>query len=285
MDSDSLIKKIKTGISKSGFPLELMIGKILNERNWEYSIGNIYRDFETGKYRESDIVANKPINGFSVHLSIECKKSDDKQIILYAPDKIKLNSKTRRLIKLFPKLKSLSENYKYKNILEELKELSLFNKNVPFAKSLIVTKGDVVTSDNVNYLSSINGLIKNSIHIASHGYLDHNLRTLFLHIMVFDGRLFQLSDSKTEDFDLKEILYGQYQYEHHFQFESHYNDMANDEIVSAANKFGSLYIVEIMSPKYFEDYVNNLEKIIDGINLQRLDGWGHGWEEEDFWIL
>src|SRR5690606_18633507 len=101
-----LIQKVKQGIAKSGFPLEMKIGNILADNDWMYSIGNIYEDFKTGKFRESDVSANKTINGISVHLFIECKKSEEKQIVLYAPKKTKFLPFSQMWLKSFPNVTS-----------------------------------------------------------------------------------------------------------------------------------------------------------------------------------
>jgi hypothetical protein len=278
MSNPDLIKKIKDGIKKSGFPLELKIGSILEKNKWGYSIGNIYEDFETGKYRESDIAADKTVNGIAISLFVECKKSTDKQIVLYAPKNNKLLSFISIWLKLFPRIRFGKDiPYSEKKIFEEFSKLPCFGKDIPFAKNLIVTKGDTVTQDNVNYLSSINGLIKKSVHNGSDGYLETNFRCLYLYILVFDGQLFQLSNSKTEDFDLKEITYGQYEYQHHFQFASHHHEDINNDLVTTANQFGSKFIIEVMTPEHFEKYIQNIEATISKVNVKNLEGWGEGW--------
>lgn len=278
MSNPDLIKKIKDGIKKSGFPLELKMGSILEKNNWAYSIGNIYEDFETGKYREADISADKTVNGIAISLFVECKKSTDKQIVLYAPKNNKLLPFISIWLKLFPRIHFGKDiPYSEKKIFDEFSKLPYFDKEIPFAKNLIVTKGDTVTQDNVSYLSSINGLIKKSVHNGSDGYLETNFRCLYLYILVFDGQLFQLSNSKTEDFDLKEISYGQFEYQHHFQFEPHYYDIANNDLVVTANQFGTKFIIEVMTPEHFEKYIQDIEKTISQVDVKNLDGWGDGW--------
>lgn len=278
MSSPDLIKKIKDGITKSGFPLELKIGSALEKNNWAYSIGNIYEDFETGKFREADIAAEKTINGIAVNLFVECKKSSDKQIVLYAPKNNKLLPFISIWLKLFPRMSFGKDTpYSAKKILKEFSKLPYFDKDIPFSKNLIVTKGDTVTQDNVSYLSSINGLIKKSVHTGSDGYLETGFRCVFLYVLVFDGHLFQLTNSKTEDFDLKEIAYGQFEYEHHFQFEPYYYDTANNDLVMTANQFGSKYILEVMTPEHFEAYLQSIEATINEVKLANITGWGKGW--------
>ncbi|MEQ8684647.1 MAG: hypothetical protein RIE86_05105 [Imperialibacter sp.] len=166
-----------------------------------------------------------------------------------------------------------------KKVFEEFSKLPYFDKDVPFSKNLIVTKGDQVTQDNVSYISSINGLIKKSVHTASDFYLTTGFRCIFFYILVFDGQLFQLSDSKTEDFDLKETNYGQFEYQHHFQFEPHYYETASNDLVKTANQFGTKFIVEVMTPEYFEKHIQTIEEIINNVTLKNIHGWGEGWPD------
>jgi len=102
MSRTELVKKIKEGIRKSGFPLELKIGSVLEKNKWTYTVGDLYEDFETRKTREIDITASKTINNIHVHLFIECKKSDSKQVVLYAPKSNKFLIFLDSIIKIFP---------------------------------------------------------------------------------------------------------------------------------------------------------------------------------------
>lgn len=275
MSKEELINKIKKGIIKSGFPLELKIGSLLEKNNWAYSINNLYEDFETGKFRESDISAQKIVNGITINLYIECKKSTEKQIILYSPRNRKISAFMNLWLKLFPKLKAQNEkSYSIRDILSEFSSLPYFDKEIPFSKSIIVTKGDSVTSDNVSYLSSINGMIKNSIHDYNTTYLEDEFRNVYFYLLVFDGLIFQLSNSKKEDFELKEIEYGQLEFEYHFNFESKYYSGLHDDLVRSASIFGNKYVVEFINPRLFESHINKLEDIISKVNVKKLDGWG-----------
>jgi hypothetical protein len=274
MTNPDLILKIKNAIKKSGFPLELKIGNSLEKLQWDYSIGNIFRDFETGKYRESDIVAEKIINGILVKLFIECKKSDDKQLILYAPKNHKNSIIVRKLLKTYPKIKFRNPQYDAKSVFAEFQNLPLYDSKVPFAKSLIVTKGDTVTEDNIKFVSSINGLVKNSVITIDDDSYGINERTLYLHFFIFEGQLFQLSNSETEDFDLQEISYGQFQYEAHLQVESNAIHDEDDTLAETVKSTGSTFIIEFISADKFSGYVKKLEKLIGKINPEQILGWG-----------
>lgn len=274
MANPELLIKIKNAIKKSGFPLELKIGNSLEKLQWNYSIGNIFRDFETGKYRESDIVAEKIINGILVKLFIECKKSEDKQLILYAPKNHKNSVIVRKLLKTYPKIKFKNPQYDAKSVFAEFQNLPLYDSNVPFAKSLIVTKGDTVTEDNIKFVSSINGLVKNSVIIIDDDSYGISERTLYLHLFIFEGQLFQLSNSEIEDFDLQEISYGQFQYESHLQVESSLVEDEDNTLAETVKSTGSTFIIEFITADKFSSHLKKLEKLISKISSENIIGWG-----------
>ena len=281
MSNSNLEKKIKEGIKKSGFPLELKIGSLLEKNNWNYSIGGIYEDFETGKYRGSDIQAVKIVNGISIIVFIECKKSETRQIVLYAPKRTKPDPFWAGLkLKLLPVLGFGAKlPYSRNSILGEFSNLSFFDKSTPFANNLIITAGEKVNQDNITYLSAVDGLIKHSFYVGSYGYFDGPHRSVFLYSMIFDGDLYQLSNSKTEDFDLEEISYGQLEYAHRYQFGLVDNERRKDSLVKTSDGFGSMYVIEFMTPEYFEKYIENVESVVRNINTDKLIGWGVGWPD------
>lgn len=274
MSKADLISKLKNVIHRSGFPLELKIGSILERNKWSYTISNLYEDFETGKLREADIVAQKRINQIEVQLFIECKKSEDKQVLLYSPKHQEVGPLWNSSLKIFPKLtfgKNLSDSpFKIYN---ELGNLMLFNNEIPTAKSLIVTKGEVVTQDNIAFLSAINGIIKKSIHVASNGHTRTGHRYLFLYVLIFDGSLLQLTSSKTEDFDLKEISYGKYTYKHLFQFAPEYQ-LNKNHVMSTTVEFGEEFLIELMNPEKFDEYIQNLDLAMNKVNHENIKSWG-----------
>ncbi len=74
--------KIRDWLLKGGLPLEMKFSRELLKGGFEVAQSVYYRDHETEKYRETDIVASKyeRINETWIHITfvIECKKSNDK---------------------------------------------------------------------------------------------------------------------------------------------------------------------------------------------------------------
>jgi hypothetical protein len=277
-----LTKKIKEGLIKSGFPLEMKIGSILEEEGWNNSIGNLYRDFETEKHREIDLTAQKKLNGFQVHLKIACKKSSETQLILYSPQKRSLKTPFfDSYFKLFPKISREQEQedkYDSKKIFSAFSEFEIFNEKT-ISNKLIVSRGPSITQDNVTFLTDLNGLVKNSIISGSDGYIESGLRIIYYYILIFDGYIFNLTKSGNEDFDLKDIDYGKLFYEPALKFANSEYLAANDDLVETARKFGNRYVIEIMTPEYFQKYLKNLDWAFSNIDKELLKNWGSDWDD------
>ncbi len=276
--NQDLIKKIKKGLIKAGFPLELKMAKILKDNEWTYSLGHHYLDFETGKNREFDISAEKRVNDIEVHLLIECKKSENTQLILYTPQK---RNALKSLFfstwfKAFPSLAWKKDSpFNQKDVGKAFSGLNLFSGEYFFSKNVIFTKGDKVNQDNTSFFSSLNGIVKRGIHIASDGYIETGFRTIFFYVVVYDGIMLQLSPSDEDDFNLAEIEYGQLEFEYRFKVLSHLWDQFGNGI----QKFGQKNIIEVMQPQYLEKYLINISESISSINKETISGWGEDWPD------
>jgi hypothetical protein len=278
---ENLISKIKEGITKSGFPLEMKIGAILDNSNWAYSIGSLYKDFETEKIREIDLSAEKTINGISIHLEIACKKSTEKQLVLYAP---KFQSKDFFYDSYFKALPAIfwgqekQKKISSKKIYSAFKNLDIFSPNIPISKKLIVTKGNINTEDNIKFLSDFNGLVKHSVITGSDGYIETGYRIIYLYIMVFDGLIFSLTPSSEEDFDLVSCEYGNLIYEPNLKFSSSETESLRNDLIETSRQLKSnRVIVEIMTPEYFQEYIKTVEKTFTNLDKKLLKNWGEDW--------
>lgn len=84
--SDKL-KNIRSWLNKNGYPLEMKVAKILKEKGFEIGQSILYKDNETGKYRETDIIAHitKNINNvwFNLTFVFECKKTIEKPWVAF----------------------------------------------------------------------------------------------------------------------------------------------------------------------------------------------------------
>jgi hypothetical protein len=92
-EPDKFEDKLKKEVLRHGFPLEIEIQSILEDKDWAVFPTNFYIDPQTGKQREVDILSIHPQTGhseetnpigFSPNLIIECKKSSEYCAILFS---------------------------------------------------------------------------------------------------------------------------------------------------------------------------------------------------------
>ncbi len=278
--NEDLLKKVKAGLAKSGFPLEIEIGRLLEKNKWLFSTSNPYIDFETGKLRESDISASKMINGVSVHLIIECKKYSDKQIVLYCPNtrKYKRNVFFWAWLRGFPKplIFPTKERGPIHDMLDVFQDLEIFDLDRHFAKNIIFTKGDKVLQENQSFFSSLNGMLKEGVNNRVQFGNDssfRNKRVLYFYLLVVDGVLLQFLPSVKDDFTVEQIEYGQYEMTYNFKILPEFIET----YLETAKAFEKTNIIEMMNPNYFEKYILNLEKTVDNFDKEKLKEWGEDW--------
>jgi len=275
----SLTEKIREGLIKSGFPLEMKVSRILNENEWTHDVGRLYNDFETGKVREIDLSAEKTIRGISIQLEIACKKSTERQLLLYAPQN-RRDVMYRYYFKMFPTLKhssgkSVRSMKIRKNVLDAFQQLPVLSDSSPMANKLIVASGNKITEDNVKYLSDFNGLVKHSIITGSNGLLDTEYRVIYLYLMIFEGGIFQVTPDDKEDFAVTPCEYGRILYEPDVK----YGSIEDAALHQTAHDFGSTFIIEVMTPEYLKKYLERLNKEINSIDAAKLEGWGRSWPD------
>lgn len=259
-----LVEKIRAGIVKSGFPLEMSIAKFLRAEGWDTMLGTYFQDFETKKYREFDIVAMKKINTILVYLFIECKKSEEKQLVLYSP-----YNKDDMVWTDYPKLTPKYIPSTRTNTFDFAGAFLHFHalRNTVAAKSIIITQGSAVVQNNHMFFESFDKLLKKSIeHIA--WAAKQNSRRMYFYTLVFDGYMFEISDQNCEDFSLKEIEYGVY--EHRTTF----SRSDDEDINEASDILDNSGLIEITTASAFSSYLKSVERDVNKINLEALSGWG-----------
>lgn len=279
MSNDGLKIKIKKALKESGFPLELRMSKILKTREWNHTLCARYEDFETGVIRELDISADKKINGIYVNLYIECKKSSNKQLILYAQEESKLPLGLINYVKYFPRIEKSEDSFELeKCVLNEFRNLPIFKQRDLMSKSIIFTKGDKIEQNNDSFFASLNGIIKKSIIEASDGYIETNFRIIFFHILIYDGLIYLLKNSDSEDFELIETDYGQYKFDYRFRINKTIPETRPD-ILETIRFFDYANVIEIMTPKYFEKYLDDIKSAITKVKMEKIKKWGEDWDE------
>ncbi|MGM9510180.1 hypothetical protein ACS5NO_20765 [Larkinella sp. GY13] len=265
-----LLKKIKDALVKSGFPLEMNIANILDQHRWDNLISTQYLDFETRQIRESDIIASKIINGIEIKILIECKKSTEKQLVLYQPQRTFFVDNiygSSDYFKIFPYLDPIESIQEYE-ILSQFYFLPILYNSSVFSSNLIFTKGNNIEQNNTPFFTSLNGLLKRSIIIRSRS--NRNIRSIYLYVVIYEGHLLRLTTGNDSKEILEEIDYGQYKMQYFFQ----------DPILSSEVKakdiqdFGDTFLIEIMKPSYLVKYLDGIMKAFKDIDTSLFDQWG-----------
>lgn len=96
---DEKKNSLKKWIFKNGYPFEMKVASLFQEKGFNLTQSILYKDNDLNKYRELDIIAyyGKLVNGVSFNFSfvIECKKSIDKPWLVFKNDNL-INSKLNR---------------------------------------------------------------------------------------------------------------------------------------------------------------------------------------------
>lgn len=272
-----LIDKVKKALIDSGFPLEMRIAKILKEDDWAISMGSKYVDFETNVLREFDLTASKEVNGVLVHLFIECKKSDNKQLVLYAPTHNRNMTLLINPLRYFPKLRNTDFDLE-KKLASLWETLPIYDSTIPISNNIIFTRGEKVEQNNDAFFNSLNGVVKKSIITGSDGYIETNFRMMFFHILIYDGVIFQVTDSNDSEFEINEVQYGQFKFEYRFKIPESTSSMVAD-LIKTSRFFSFSNIIEIMHPDFFQTYIESIKRTLLEISKKSYKGWGHSMED------
>lgn len=92
MDEESLLSKVQSVAEKSGFPLQLWVGDLLQHLDYHVAYSLFFLDRDEGKGRESDlralknfVVSESPKCWVRHCLLIECKKSTHPWVVFTSP--------------------------------------------------------------------------------------------------------------------------------------------------------------------------------------------------------
>jgi hypothetical protein len=249
--------KIKDWLLKGGFPLEMKIVNSLLKEGFEVAQSVYYQDFETNKFRETDIIASKykRINNTWIHITfvIECKKSNDKPWIVLKNDKI-LNHIAEELPVYYTKngdyfIKSINGKENYKS--------DLFFKNkrsIGYSIQTAFHKGVDKSYEAVQSVTKACEYFSQKINERK------NVCAFYFPILLIEGRLFEgkLANDEIEIEEVKnsEVLitrsFHKYGNSHLMIFESSDLDLVTLKLKKLAEKFFKEYeetLNETISPK------------------------------------
>ena len=257
------ISFIKNEIMKTGFPLEMEILSLLNSGNWFATPSDYYFDSDLNIAREIDIRASfkgkKKTSDFEVHpfLAVECKKSETHAWVFFE-GRLKSGRfsctgqyadfiKSQNVGSCFHLLQFMQSNLIY----EGKKCVSMSYKEIKLQK--------IERGGNLNEIfEAINQVVK-YVSFEIGNYLDSYINrkfdatscVIFYPIIVFDGELYyaKLKNTNVSLRRVANLLFVTF-------FRPKY----------AAHRVP--FLIDIVTSKFFPTYLADLEKKIDGLNIQ-----------------
>lgn len=183
---DELERKIKNWVLKNGYPFEMEVASLFQKEGFKISQSLLYKDTDTNKYREIDVIAylNKVVNGvsFSFSFVIECKKSTNKPWLVFK-NKNLINPKLNRFKPFATKnaeilLDKINGKEKYKNLFPNINNAG-YNLVVAFKESK-----DLAYSATTSLLKACDYLI--------HKFNNFNLKqcNIYIPMVLIEGVLF-----------------------------------------------------------------------------------------------
>ena len=264
-----LIQKIKRGIGKTGFPLEMEIGDILRSREWFVVHSHYYVDPEEFIFRECDIRACKIIEGIQCHLFIACKHSTDTQWVFFVPTQYSYT---------FSGLKYLPIRVEFELPLPTTKVFDLLPVRSPStstALNMSIFKGDEPQTKQYDFRSALFSVTKALLAMASQS-LTTKARNIYLPVIVFDGPIFIVRKEKgTRVEESSHVVYK------HFAPLNLWGLSARQlgspfykDILGAKEILGDYYLIEILAVNHVEAWLKKLEDAISVIGKSDLSRWG-----------
>jgi hypothetical protein len=276
-------QSVKKFLSKTGFPFQWEMERLLKEENWGAS--NMYfLDLEKNKRREIDIVGFKTINNIEVYLIIECKFSKQDSWIFFEPGEKIQRYHGHCVCSPRPSSESFE---KISN------NLRIFNTEETTAINFKTCEMYTEKQSNETVVrNALYKVVKALIYFYS-TFLNRTKRQIYFSLILFSGPIFSAS-YKNKEVQVKKTNYVQYP----FEFESDdyiakkkepnneilnkeiltelipshdfYEEWKTKEIKGVKEAYGILFnehMIEFVTGDEFKDYIKKLESEIKKIDI------------------
>jgi len=258
------IKDIKKFLIQTGFPFEMKMAKILENKDYSVQVGKFFTDLEDDKKREIDVIASKKINDINVHLIIECKQSLKDAWIFLSPEKNP--GRYWNHIKYVPEI---DFNHKKK----AFDKIHVFNTKIPLTRNFITFNGKK-KSDPTHIKDAIQKVIKANIaYVAT--FRGTRKRNLFFPIILFSGSMFVVSYPGY----LKAGRENHIQYSLKFEAPNYIRtstysvgvvkeveEERKEEIKRAYSDLGAYFLIDLVNESKINNYLKLIEKEVKDIN-------------------
>lgn len=189
---DDLSKKIGDWLERQGYPFEMYVAQQFQKLGFSVNQSVYYKDEESGKFREIDVIAYtyREINGvwFNITLIIECKASRDKPWIIF---------KGKNMYKSYDFIYERYMTYNWRMLFDNLRDsddesaqkaIRMFDiKDNPIGYSITqaFTEGQDVT------FAALNGVTKSSIYFMKKtNESRRKMCNIYIPIIAIDSMLF-----------------------------------------------------------------------------------------------
>lgn len=248
-------KRIKNWVLKNGYPFEMKVANLFQKKGFKITQSILYKDFDTKKYRELDVIAyyGKIINKVSFNFSfvIECKKSTDKPWLVFKNDKL-INSEldrfkpfaTRNAEILFHTTK-VNQNQQFNNLFPAINNAG-YNLVIAYRDSK-----DVAYNSSVSLLKAC-GYIKNRLNNSS-------LRqcNFYIPLIAIEGELYDAKLNMKEEIDFELVDSSSFMNTKIFNEE----DSTTISIASSKNLNYFIDDLKYSIDLFFQNYHKEIEKV------------------------
>lgn len=173
-------------LTKTGFILEMEVSEWLKKKGYSITVNKFFIDYDQNKKREIDIIATKKLNDIDIILIIECKQSLVDDWIFICSDT--QPSRYYSFQKHFPKVEKIKESKIFDH-------LHMLDHKIPLAQNYIIRNVENKKSNSTQIDSCIEKLPKIVVDTAN-SVDKKTVRTLFIPLAVFSGKIFTASYSK-----------------------------------------------------------------------------------------
>jgi len=197
------IRKIKTWMNKGGFPFEMKVAKAFKESGFKIGQSIMFKDSETDKYRETDIIAHVSKEfekvWFNLTFVIECKKTTDKPWII-----LKTDSKHQILKDNLPIIGSNNSKFLTSKIIQSDKFYSplIFPDLTNYGYNIITAfsqNKDSAYSATQSVLKATDYLVKKS------NEMNNRFCNIYIPIIAIEGELYDGKLNNTNELELQEV--------------------------------------------------------------------------------
>ena len=252
---DEKEKRIKNWIFKNGYPFEMKVASLFQKKDFKITQSILYKDSDTNKYRELDIIAyyGKLVNGVSFNFSfvIECKKSTDKPWLVFKNDKL-INSKLDRFkpiatknAEILFKNSKVNNNNQFNNLFPNINNAG-YNVVIAFRDNK-----DVAYSSSLSLLKACN-YIRDKFNTS-------NLRqcNFYIPLIVIEGELYDARLSPEEEIDFELVKSST------FMNTKIFNDEDSTTITIASSNKLNFFIDNLKNSidLFFELYKKEIEEV------------------------